>query len=243
MVKYRLKITDIVEETKDTRTYYMEMPRNFQWEEGSHAHIGLTGYDAGETPVKEWVRHMSIMTLPDENKIGFTTRKRENCSEFKEKLFQTGIGEEIVVFKPGSRMSLRREGRPIILLSMGVGIATMRPLVLAFDKDRTDIPMMVNINVDASGEFLYREKLDEVTCECFKNLWLTSRGALQSFIESLDYEEKPIFYLVGSDNFLIDLIHRLGASGVLQEDMVIDKKEEFLSRFLMISPREFDVLL
>ena len=243
MVKYRLKITDIVDETSDTRTYYMEMPRDFIWDEGSHAHIGLSGYDAGETPVKEWVRHMSIMTLPEENKIGFTTRKRENCSEFKEKLFQTKVGDEIVVFKPGSRMSLRRENRPVILISMGVGIATMRPLVLAFDKDRRDIPLMVNINVDASGEFLYREKLDEVQCDCFENRWLSKRAELQSQLEDLDYDEKPVFYLVGSDSFLIETIHRLGDLGVRQEDVVIDKKEEFLARFLMISPRDFTVLL
>lgn len=243
MVKYRLKITDIVEETFGTRTYYMEMPKDFIWDEGSHAHIGLEGYDKGEKPVSEWVRHMSIMTLPDENKIGFTTRKRENCSEFKRKLFDSKVGDEIVVFKPGSRMGLRREKRPVVLISMGVGIATMRPLLLAYDKDRTDIPRMLNINVDASGEFLYRKDLDQISCDSSRNYWLDGREKLQDMIEKYTIPENSIYYLVGSDSFIIDLIHRLKGKGVPIEDMMIDKKPEFLSRFLMISPRAFNVLL
>lgn len=243
MVKYRLQITDIVDEVQGTRTYYMNMPEGFIWDEGSHAHIGLAGFDEGEMPVKEWVRHMSIMTLPDENKIGFTTRKRENCSEFKEKLFQSKIGDEIIVFKPGSRMSLRREDRPVVLVSMGVGIATMRPLVLAYDKNRQGVPSMMNINVDATGDFLYRRDLDHLACDCYTNLWLEGRQKLHDLIEELNYEEMPVFYLVGSDTFIIDLIHRLRGKGVRQEDMVIDKKPEFITRFLMVSPKAFDVLL
>lgn len=42
MEKYRLKITDIVDEFEGTRTYYMDMPQDFSWDEGSHAHIGLS---------------------------------------------------------------------------------------------------------------------------------------------------------------------------------------------------------
>lgn len=243
MVKYRLKITDIVEEAFGTRTYFMDMPEDFLWDEGSHAHIGLAGYDAGEKPVSAWVRHMSIMTLPDEKKIGFTTRKRENCSEFKEKLFESKVGDEIVVFKPGSRMGLRREKRPVVLISMGVGIATMRPLVLAYNKDRTDIPEVMNINVDASGEFLYRNHLDRISCDTYCNVWLDGREKLYALMEGAAIPENAIYYLVGSDSFLIDLIHRLGTKGVRIEDIMIDKKPEFMSRFLMISPGEFNVLL
>jgi len=243
MVKYRLKITDIVEEAFGTRTYYMEMPKDFIWDEGSHAHIGLDGYDKGEKPVSDWVRHMSIMTLPDENKIGFTTRKRENCSEFKQKLFDSKVGDEIVVFKPGSRMALRRAKRPVVLISMGVGIATMRPLLLAFDKDRVDVPLMLNINVDASGEFLYRKDLDQISSDYYRNYWFDSRQKLHDMIEKSAIPENSIYYLVGSDTFIIDLIHRLKGKGVPIEDIMIDKKPEFISRFLMISPREFNVLL
>jgi ferredoxin-NADP reductase len=243
MVKYRLKITDIVEEAFGTQTYYMEMPKDFIWDEGSHAHIGLEGYDKGEKPVSEWVRHMSIMTLPAENKIGFTTRKRENCSEFKQKLFDSKVGDEIVVFKPGSRMALRREQRPVVLISMGVGIATMRPLLLAYEKESVDIPVMLNINVDSSGVFLYKNDLERISCDGYRNYWLDRRQEMHDLIDSLSTLENPIYYLVGSDPFITDLIHRLKKKGVPIEDIMIDKKPEFISRFLMISPGEFNVLL
>ena len=155
MIRYKLKILDIIDETKVTKTYYFEKPEDFTWEEGSHTHIGLVGFDEGEQPNKNWIRHMSIMTLPDENKVGITTRVPGSSSEFKNKLSELNIGDEVVLFKIGSRMILRRDNRPVIFLSMGVGIATMRPVILTFIKDKVNIPYVVNVNIDSSGNFVF----------------------------------------------------------------------------------------
>ena len=102
MVKHRVKILDIIDEAQGTKTYLLEKPEDFTWDEGAHTHIGLLGFDKGERPNKEWVRHMSIMTLPEENSIGFTTRITYPMSEFKEKLSKLQIGDEIILFKIGS---------------------------------------------------------------------------------------------------------------------------------------------
>ena len=73
-MKYKLKIIDINEEAQGTKTYYFEKPEGFFWEAGANIHVGLVGFDQGEKPNKEWVRHMSIITLPEENRIGITTK-------------------------------------------------------------------------------------------------------------------------------------------------------------------------
>lgn len=157
-MKTQVKIIDIIDEAKGIKTYLLEKPENEIWEEGSHIHIGIVGFDEGELPNKSLVRHMSIMTLPTEKKLGFTTRVQENPSEFKEKLSKLHVGDELVTFKIGSRMQLRRYNRPIVLLSMGVGIATMRPLILSFIADTSNIPCLYNVNVDSSNT-IYKNEL------------------------------------------------------------------------------------
>lgn len=73
-MKNKVKIIDIINEGKDVKTYLLEKPDDITWEEGSHFHIAMLGFDEGDKPNKSLVRHMSIMTLPEENKLGFTTR-------------------------------------------------------------------------------------------------------------------------------------------------------------------------
>ena len=80
---YWTKINKIINETSEIKTYLLDCPEGFTWEEGSHTHMGLKGFNEGEKPNKSLVRHMSISTVPNENIIGITTRIRKQCSEFK----------------------------------------------------------------------------------------------------------------------------------------------------------------
>jgi ferredoxin--NADP+ reductase len=227
MVKYKIKIKDIRDEAKGTKTYYLEKPEDLVWEEGAHTHIGLEGYDAGELPNKSLIRHMSIMTLPEEGIVGFTTRVPGSSSEFKVELLKLNIGDEVTLFKVGSRMRLRRENRPIILVSMGVGMSTLRPLILAYSKDKTDIPMLINVNVESSGEFIYQHELDQVVNGNYKNYWLSSReGFYKTLQEVSEIEQNAIYYVVGSDVFIKDMIQQLRSKNVKDSEIVLDKKEE-----------------
>jgi ferredoxin--NADP+ reductase len=232
MIKYTLKIIDIIDEARGTKTYYFEKPADFFWQEGAHTHIGHVGFDAGEKPNKNWVRHMSIMTLPDDNKVGITTRVPGSSSEFKGKLSELKIGDQVILFKIGSRMTLRRCNKPVILISMGVGIAAMRPIILTFAKDKDNVPYMINLNVDSSGDFIFKDELDKLTAENYKNYWLSSRQALYETLKQLIESEDAIYYIVGSDVFIKDIIHRLKANNVSSSDIVIDKKEEVMQEFL-----------
>lgn len=231
MIKYKLKIIDIIDEGNESKTYLFEKPEDFSWEEGSHAHIGLSGFDQGEKPNKNWVRHMSIMTLPDEGKIGFTTRAKHNPSEFKRRLFSSGIGDDITFFKLGSRMGLRRSEKTIVLLSMGVGIATMRPLIKAYLHEKSNIPRVISLNIDSSSEFMYQKELDQLTDDNYKNYWIKSRTNYYETLQQLANSENAIYYIVGSDMFIQENIRCLKSANVDKESIVIDKKEEMQSMF------------
>ncbi|MDF2942234.1 MAG: hypothetical protein K0S01_1092 [Herbinix sp.] len=234
MIKYKLKIEDIIEEAEGTKTYFLEKPVDLTWEEGAHTHIGLVGFDEGELPNKNWVRHMSIMTLPDENKIGITTRVPGSSSEFKIKLSKLKTGDEIILFKLGSRMGLKRCNRPIIALSMGVGIATIRPIIHAYIKDKYNIPSLINVNVDSSSEFIFKEELDKLGDDNYKNYWLNSRQGFYEILQQVIETENAIYYVVGSDIFIKDIILRLRDKKVKDADIIIDKKEEILPDYFII---------
>ena len=226
MVKHTLKIVEIVEEGIDTKTFYLEKPEDFNWEEGSHTHIALNGYDSNEVPNKSLVRHMSIMTLAQENRIGFTTRFPSQKSEYKTLLSNYRVGDVISIFKLGSRMSLRRENRPIVLLSMGVGIATMRPLILSYIQNKQSIRGLTHINVDPHPT-IYRNDIESIQDETFVNIWTKTRVEYYQKLTEL-IKKDSIYYIVGSDTFLRSNIQKLKSIGVKIEDIMIDKKEGIL---------------
>ena len=96
---YWAKINKIIEETTEVKTYLLDCPEDFTWEEGAHTHLALEGFNAGDKPNRSLIRHMSISTLPQSNSIGITTRIREQCSEFKMILRNLEVGNEIALFK------------------------------------------------------------------------------------------------------------------------------------------------
>lgn len=235
MIKYRVKIIDIVEEAKGTKTYYFEKPEDLTWDEGSHLHVGLKGFDDEEQPNKKLVRHMSIATLPSENKLAFTTRVPGSDTEFKEELSKVNVGDEITLFKIGSRMSLRRSGQPVVLISMGVGIATMRPIIHTFIENDEKVPALYNINLDSSGEFVYREELDKLENDVYKNFWMHNRDSFYKEVKKAVEIENAVYYIVGSNPFISNTLKELSKKNVDPKNIMLDKKElEFNQFFKMI---------
>lgn len=235
MIKYKLKITDIIEEAKETKTYYFEKPEGFTWEAGSHTHLALLGFDEGDKPNKNLVRHMSIMNLPEENRIGITTRiPANNPSEFKYKLSKLNIGDEVVIFKIASKLALKPSNRPVIFLSMGVGIAALRPVIKSYLKDTSLVPTLTNINVDSSKEFIYKNELDSLTNEAYTNIWLDSRQAFYKKLEEVSNIENALYYIIGSYNFLKDTTAKLIAKNKIVSDVILDVRENTANEFFGI---------
>lgn len=232
METYQIKLLEISSESRNIKTLYFEKPANVWWEEGAHCHIKLFDEADNEVPSRKMVRHMSIMTLPSENRIAITTRVPGSGSEFKSKLDQLQVGDSVILFKIGSRMSLRRVNRPIVLLSMGVAIATMRPLIQTFAQDSTNIPELWNIHVDSSRNYLFYDELRTLQTESLHLVWTSSRS---EFYESLHQSmnlKNPIFYVVGSDEFVREVTIRLLDCGVFISNIILDKKEVFINEII-----------
>lgn len=228
---YWTKINKIVDETSEIKTYLLDCPEGFTWEEGAHTHLALEGFNAGDKPNKSLVRHMSISTLPEENVIGITTRIREQCSEYKAILRNSGVGDQVALFKTHSNVPLKKDAKNIYLLSSGVGLATFRPLVLEFLERPGNIDHMHSLNIDSSKEFIFTDIVKSNPEKNFTAQFVDNRKDYYEEVKSLAADKDGLFYVVGSDEFLVENIKVLRDHGIQPEQIMLDKRKNQLAEF------------
>lgn len=229
---YWTKINKIIEETPEVKTYLLDCPKDFRWEEGSHVHFALEGFNAGDKPNRSLIRHMSISTLPHENSIGITTRIKEQCSEFKTILRNLEVGNEVALFKTHSNVPLKREDKNVYLLSSGVGLATFRPLVLDYFERPDNVNQIHSLNIDSSKDFLFTTIFESTPDKKFTSQFVDNRKDYYEKVKNLAADKDGLFYVVGSDEFLVQNIEVLRGQGIKPEQIMLDKHEQQLSKFL-----------
>ena len=200
---YWTKINKIIEETPEVKTYLLDSPKDFTWEEGSHTHFALKGFNAGDKPNRSLIRHMSISSLPHENAIGITTRIREQCSEFKSILRSLEVGNEVAIFKTHSNLPLKREDKNVYLLSSGVGLATYRPIVLDYFERADNVNQIHSLNIDSSKAFLFTDIFTSAPDKKFEAQFVDNRKDYYEEVKNLAADKDGLFYIVGSDDFLV----------------------------------------
>lgn len=229
-----LKVEKIVTETPEVKSFYLEKPEDFSWVEGSFTHIGLKGFNEGEKPNRGLVRHMSINNLPNEATIGFTTRIKANCSEYKARLDKLQVGDEVAIFKTRNNVPLRRENKPVYFLSAGVGIATFRPMVLQYLANTEHIPKLHSLNIDSSEQYLFTDVFTTKDEQNFIADFVPTREKYYEQVEELAEDREGIFYLIGSDEFLQQNIDLLRNKGIPVENIMLDKRESLREEFFKV---------
>lgn len=231
---YWTKINKIIEETPEVKTYLLDCPQDFTWEEGSHTHFALEGFNAGDKPNRSLIRHMSISTLPNENSIGITTRIKEQCSEFKTILRNLEVGNEVAIFKTHSNVPLKREDKNVYLLSSGVGLATFRPLVLDYFERADNVNQIHSLNIDSSKDFLFTNIFESAPDKKFTSQFVDNRKDYYEAMKNLARDKDGLFYIVGSDEFLVQNIEVLREQGIKPEQIMLDKHEQKKPEFLSL---------
>lgn len=229
---YWTKINKVIEETPEIRTYMLDLPEGFTWDEGAHTHFALEGFNAGEKPNRSLIRHMSISTLSDENSVGITTRIREQCSEFKHILNDLEIGSSVAIFKTHSNVPLKREDKNIYLLSSGVGLATFRPLVRDYLNRPDNVNKVHSLNIDSSRDYLFTSIFEPAPEKEFTSQFVDNRKDYYEEVQTLAQDKGGVFYVVGSDAFLAQNIALLREQGVNTDQIMLDKHESTMQEFL-----------
>lgn len=222
----------IVDENASVRTYLLERPAGFTWQEGARTHLGLPGFNAGDKPNRALVRHLSIASTPEEDVVAITTRLPAPCSEFKRVLQTLEVGTEVALFKTGSHLPLERAGRSIHLLSQGVGLATFRAHAVAYLRDSSQIRGLHSLNVASPGEALYADVFRPRPEQNFTATLVHDRHTFQAEARALARDRDALFYVVGSDAFLMQTVALLLAQGVAAGRVRLDKHAHELPQFL-----------
>ncbi|MGQ1947513.1 hypothetical protein ACT3CD_10500 [Geofilum sp. OHC36d9] len=225
-------LNEIIQEATDTYTYKFNIPKGMTWTAGANLHLLPYGLDEDIEIDKKTVHHLSIINLPGEGYIGITTRIRKQTSVFKKKLQEAQIGDTMCIFKIKNRLPLKRENHPVVLISMGVGIATMRPLLLEYVADQSNIPAIININVDSSGEFIYKNELISTEKHGVKNYFTKSRTEMKEAIKTTFQLKDQRYYIVGSDNFLSSTTDFLLKNHIEKHQIYFDKRQEDIDEIL-----------
>lgn len=223
--RFELRLIDKIDEGEKRYSLYFDIPEGFEWEPSAHISLALDGFNEGDSLNKEYIRKFSINTLMDEEKIGITTRIDSSDSLYKKKIAEMNIGDRAYIIESDCRLPIRREEKDIVLISMGVGMATMRPLINAMIKNFDGIKSLTNIAVNKTDRFLYKDEMssdDHVLCNSY---YCQNRTDLKRVIEDVcsDNSDK-IFYVVGSREFVQNIVTRLKANGVKKDNIMIDKK-------------------
>lgn len=222
---YKIKLKEVIELGHNTRSYNFEKPKDLSWSEGAHTHLAHEIFMVDGHIDKGLVRHMSINTLPEEGYIGVTTRVPGSMSKYKKFMDDMVPGKEMFIFKTQNHMPLRREDKNIVLISMGVGISTMRPYIMRYLDDSRGIKNMTNINVDR-GSFVYKDELEGIDQPGFQNIYTDSRTGLFQAVDASVHLTDSLYYLVGSDAFLSEVSRHLLMRGIHKSSIMIDKHVE-----------------
>lgn len=229
---YWTTINQIVEETPEVKTFLLDCPDGFTWEEGAHTHFALEGFNEGDKPNRSLVRHMSISTTSEENLIGITTRIKEYRSEFKAILSSLAIGDKVALFKTGSNCVLKRDNRNLYFLSSGVSLATFRPLAVNYLKNSEDINHIYSLNVDSSTDYLFKNIFETNSENKITSHFVDNRNSYYEEVKKLAADKDGVFYIVGSDEFLAQNIAVLREAGISDDNLLLDKYEMSRAKFL-----------
>jgi len=231
---YWTKINKVIDETSEIKTFLLDCPEDFTWEGGSITHLALSGFNAGEKQNPNLIRHMSINTLPYEESIGITTRIKEPSSEFKTALKNHQAGDEVALFTTRCNVPLRRENKNIYLLSSGVSLAAFRPLVLNYFECAHNVTHVHSLSIDSANDFLFPNIFETRPDKNFTSHILDNRKNYYEEVEKLATDKNGLFYILGSDEFLMQNIEVLTEQGIKAEQIMNDKKEKKRSKFLSI---------
>ncbi len=168
---------------------------------------------------------MSIDSLPNEGHIAITTRIKETCSRYKQVLRTLNIGDEVALFGTSSNLPLQRNNKKLFLFSSGVGIATLRPLLLDYLADQRDIKAVHSLNVDSANDRLFANLFQTNPEKSLTAAYVNDRATYYRQAQSLAGDTEALYYLVGSDDFLRQNIDLLRHSGVESSQIMIDKHE------------------
>ncbi|MFW5865953.1 MAG: ferredoxin--NADP reductase [Nanoarchaeota archaeon] len=153
MQTFTVTITEISDETHDTRSFTTDRPEGFDFSPGQYCLFWL---DSFSRP-----RPFTIASTPDEHYLNFTIKK---IGEFTTAMFELKTGDSLKITSPrDSKLSIRKPPtNPIVLIAGGSGITPFYPIISSFSS-RSDITLLYSNRTD--NDIIFKEQLNQLAQE------------------------------------------------------------------------------
>jgi len=144
------------------------------------------------------------------------------------------VGDQVAIFKTHSNVPLKREDNNVYLLSSGVGLATFRPIVLEYFERPNNVNQVHSLNIDSSKDFLFTTIFESAPDKNFTAKYVDNRKDYYEDVKNLAADKDGLFYVVGSDEFIVQNIEVLREQGIMPEQIMLDKREQQLPNFFSV---------
>jgi len=221
--EHKLKITKIIDETHDTKTFRAEIPKNADIDFFPGQFFMVRFEDSNVLR-----RAYSIASSPTDN--GFLDITMNLVGEFTGKLWKCRIGDNLVFTGPYGKFFFNEDIRQnLVLIAGGLGITPLRSIIRYCTYKK--LPNKINLIYSAKTpeDIVYREELEKfkeknlnydflftITRPKPGNKWEGKTGRIDKALlkQNIKDMENSLFFICGPLEFaksIISLLHDLGA--------------------------------
>lgn len=102
--------------------------------------------------------------------------------------------------------------------------------------DSDQVKQIHALNIDSSKHYLFPELFNDASEHGVTSEFVDSRQAYYARLEQLAHDKNALYYVVGSDEFLLQNITLLHEQGIPSDQIKLDKHERRLADFLELEP-------
>lgn len=234
-MEYKLTLIRIEEVADGTRMFVFGKPDGFSFEAGQYVALKIESERLVEPDVRGGVRSFSIASAPGDDELCFVMR--EGITGFKKTMWDLKPGDTIGCTKAVGHCTVpEADGKTIVILSGGVGIAPARAMVRdAVNRNDTRGYALFYSNRELK-DAAFHEDLKAVSLEGFRYVYTltdtenapTEPGEERGYITAgmirkyLPEWRDSHYYVIGAPAFAEAMKAMLISAGVGEEDIKID---------------------
>ncbi|MEM4397613.1 MAG: FAD-dependent oxidoreductase [Candidatus Woesearchaeota archaeon] len=224
---YNSKIISIRQETHDTKTFYFEKPKNFNYKAGQY------GIFEHITETEIIRRSYSFSSSPSEKHLAITVKQIPN-GKMTTHLFSLNIGDTLTFNAPFGKFTMENKEN-VVLIGGGTGVTPFRSMIKYAIDFNLNTKIILIYGARSPKDILFNEEFHSflshpnfklfLTVDKPDETWKFHTGFIDSnFIKEAtkNYLENKYYFLCGSPIMIINIKNVLISLGVKEQNIILD---------------------
>lgn len=201
----------------DVWTYYFTRPDGYDFLAGQYAEI-IVPHEVADNRGSR--RTFTFSSSPNEEELAITLKIPAACSSYKAALAKLNPGDTVQLSQPlGDLVLPLIESTPLIFIAGGLGIASFRSMLVHTTEAKEHRPIELHYALRDASERIFEAEIEESSAQA--SLY-TSENKLSVYKLKELQNNNALFYISGSENFVMSIKNSLLAEGVSSTNIVFD---------------------